>query len=240
MSKGNQYKWLLVVEGNSDITTYASFLTRSGINAGDFLFCSAGGNASVRDANRWNAIKCGKMTLFETLDNDLGRNEFKGVLLVVDADTGSDFSDYKRSAALGHSQTAPPTPANKNNQYWHLDTLLGRGGLVPVYGIIVPATGTGCLETDLLASYGFPVAGQPEYAQFETIIQRASDKWNIPKNQDGKSWWEINKKAKLDKFMYNALMRGFEISLPRRAIPSPPAPAAVTAITAAMNAHGPV
>lgn len=235
MSKGNQYKWLLVVEGISDTTTYASLLIASGIDASDFSLCRAGGNGQVRNAAAWDKIKCEGATLCLTLRNNLGRSNFQGVILIVDADTGTDFSNYQRSGILPYSRTAPATPVKMHNdKYWHVDTFLGVQEF-PMYGIVVPATGAGCLETDLLTAYRFPIESQPEYSQLTDIIKIAGNPgyWNIPKHKDGKDWWEENEKAKLDKFIYAALTEGFKVSDEEPLMPE--TPPVITAIMTAMS-----
>jgi hypothetical protein len=81
---------------------------------------------------------------------------------------------------------------------------------------------SGCLETDLLDSYGFPKEGQPEYENVVDAIQKASVYWQIPKHGDGKDWWVENKKAKLDKFIYSALSHGFKVSGEKPTLPTEP------------------
>jgi len=93
---------------------------------------------------------------------------------------------------------------------------------LPIKGIIVPKTGNGCLETELLTAYGFPVEHQPEYPTFNAIIKNATTAWKIPKNEDGKHWWEINEKAKIDKFIYAALRQGFKVCAKAPTLPREP------------------
>ena len=99
------------------------------------------------------------------------------------------------------------------NQYLYSDAvpksfrIMGVGGK----GINIPRDDTGCLETELLASYGFPVKSQDEYESLIDIIKRATTIWGIPDNKDGNPWWGINEKAKMDKFIYAALRHGFKV-----------------------------
>jgi len=74
----------------------------------------------------------------------------------------------------------------------------------------------------LLTSYGFPVEGQPEYANIVDAIQKTSDHWQVPVHCDGKKWWEKNQKAKLDKFIYAAFSHGFEVSGKTTKLPNEP------------------
>ena len=49
-----------------------------------------------------------------------------------------------------------------------------------------------------------------------------STHWQIPVHRDGKQWWEENKKAKLDKFIYAAFSHGFEVSRKQPTLPNEP------------------
>jgi len=69
---------------------------------------------------------------------------------------------------------------------------------------------------------GFPVEGQSEYASVVDAIKKASYHWQIPLHGDGKKWWEINQRAKLDKFIYAAFRRGFEVSKKTPTLPNEP------------------
>ena len=46
--------------------------------------------------------------------------------------------------------------------------------------------------------------------------------WKIPNNDDNKTWWEINEKAKMDKFIYTALSEGFNVSGKKPVLPNEP------------------
>jgi hypothetical protein len=172
--------------------------------------------------------------LFRTLQNDLGRTSFKGVILVVDADTCAQnaFMTYKRHMNFDYVGNRP-CKIKKGDAFWHLDTLCGIKE-IPIFGISVPMAESGCLETDLLSSYGFPNDGQQEYAILVEIIKKTSNIWNVHKRDYGKSyrvankrkyaeeWWIENKKAKLDKFIYSALSSGFDVCRLTPVLPKEP------------------
>ncbi|MDR0381416.1 MAG: hypothetical protein LBH86_05425 [Oscillospiraceae bacterium] len=54
------------------------------------------------------------------------------------------------------------------------------------------------------------------------IIKKATTKWAIPNNDDGKLWWELNEKAKMDKFIYTALRKGFATAGKKPNMPAEP------------------
>jgi len=207
MSRPNCYKWLIVVEGSTDANTYYNLLVRYGINKNDFSLFSAQGIGFVCNSTTWE-----KNNLLKTIKHDIGRKDFVGIILLVDADSDNNkaFDSYKRNDNLPYANKIVPNKENKG-VYWHLDDLNGSNK-IPIYGISVPVIATGCLETDLLASYGFPVEGQPEYSNFVDIIKKTTDKWQVSEHKDDKKWWEENSKAKLDKFIYHALSHGFYVS----------------------------
>jgi hypothetical protein len=214
MNKNNQYSWLIVVEGYTDVSTYTRLLKKYTV-LHKFYICKAHGKGNVLNMNNWDNIFPNSdnetVDLFRTLQNDLGRTNFEGVLLVVDADDSAQntFITYKRHVNfdyIGNSQRK----IKNDDVFWYLDTLCGTKE-IPILGISVPMTESGCLETDLLSSSGFPKEGQKEYATLVEIIQKTSNIWNVPKRNDGKDWWIENKKAKLDKFIYSALSCGFDV-----------------------------
>jgi hypothetical protein len=214
MSKNNRYKWLIVVEGGTDVRTYSNLLTHYGVPTDDFSLFSARGKGRVCNADTWGNVRFNKTDLLSTLVQDSGRKGFCGVILLVDSDSDSDkaFDNYERSADARLHYVEDVAPAKeRRGAYWYLDSINGAQA-VPVYGIAVPMISSGCLETDLLDSYGFPVEGQDEYSQLVSIIQKSSAAWQISKHGDGKDWWVENRKAKFDKFIYSALSRGFEAS----------------------------
>ncbi|MDR1246994.1 MAG: hypothetical protein LBK57_08215 [Clostridiales Family XIII bacterium] len=220
----NRYKWLLVVEGETDVTTYKDLLKRYGVPSGDIALFSASGKGNVCNAENWAFVQFDDTDLLSTLIQDSGRTDFCGVILLVDtdADGSAIFENYKRNTDTRlHYVTTSKPQKEQRGECWYLDSLNGVQE-IPVLGIAVPMNGSGCLETDLLNSYGFPVEGQDEYAQFVDIIQKSSSNWQIPLKNDGTNWWKENSKAKLDKFIYSALSHGFMVSRRTPQLPCEP------------------
>jgi hypothetical protein len=211
MSQSNRYKWLIVVEGSNDVNFYHHLLTENGVNKNDFRLHGMNGKGFACNSTTWGSSN---NKLLQTVTNDIGRIDFAGIILVVDADSDNNkaFDAYKRSETLPYVDTTIPNP-KKMGVYWHLDNLNGSAK-IPIYGIRVPVTTAGCLETDLLESYGFPTPKKnpTEYSNFVDIIKKSTDKWQVPKHGDGKEWWEENFEAKIDKFIYWALYHGFRVS----------------------------
>jgi hypothetical protein len=227
MSKSNQYKWLIVVEGITDKETYRDLLSRYGIETTDIAIFSAHGKPSVCNAEAWDNIRLDTHAdLITTVKTDIGRTGFEGIILIVDSDTDSAkaFDSYKRRSdgTIPYATANKPTINQEKGGYWNIDSMRGLTNTIPILGITVPTGKPGCLETDLLSSYGFPVEGQQEYSSFVDIIQKVSCKWQIPKHGDGKDWWEENKKAKLDKFIYSALSHGFKANRESPTLPAEP------------------
>jgi hypothetical protein len=222
MKPSNRYKWLIVVEGMTDAETYSRLLAQYGVPSGEYYLFPAKGKGRVCNTKTWHELHFDGSDLFSVLDNDSGRKDFLGVILVIDLDNdgGKVFDNYRRSEDLRYIDASKP-PKEHKGIFWHLDTINGARP-IPIYGIAVPMSGSGCLETDLLQSYGFPVEGQTEYSQFADIIQKASQAWRVPKHGDGKEWWEENQKAKLDKFVYSALSHGFEAARQTPSLPQEP------------------
>jgi hypothetical protein len=231
----NKYKWLLVVEGETDVNTYSDLLNRYGVSSDEFALFSASGKGNVCNSANWSSVQHDDTDLLSTLIQDSGRAGFCGVILLVDsdADGGAVFENYKRNTdtRLHYFETDKPQKIQRG-EYWHLDLINGVQA-IPILGIAVPMSGSGCLETDLLSAYGFPVDGQDEYAQFVDIIQKSSFKWQIPFKSNGANWWEENSKAKLDKFIYSALSHGFMVS--RRTPQLPNEPSVIVNIKAAIG-----
>jgi hypothetical protein len=216
MKKPNQYEWLVIVEGGSDIGVYQHYLKDS--NAPNrYKFFNVGGKGRVKNINAW------KQECLDTLSTDLGRTGFKGVLLVVDSDdnTATPFCDYVRGNNIRYIGEKPDANMDESGEFWHLDKLNGIEE-IPLRGINVPRSADGCIETELLSSYGFPIKSQPEYTSLVGIIKQASEKWNIPNTDDGNPWWSINETAKMDKFIYAALKQGFVVSRRPPCMPSEP------------------
>jgi hypothetical protein len=215
---------MIVVEGSTDVETYRNLLTRYGVPEEEYAIFAAHGKGYVCNTNTWKNIKFKGMDLLSTLINDTGREDFLGILLLVDSDAINEtaFDNYERNADPGLNYVKPNKPTKEHKgTYWYLDTINGAKE-IPIYGIAVPLSQSGCLETDLLASYGFPIEGQDEYSNFVDIIQKSSNVWQIPKHKNGKDWWMENQKAKLDKFIYSALSHGFDVSREVPALPQEP------------------
>ena len=217
MSAANQYKWLIVVEGSTDVGTYSYLLSKYGANESDYILFPVRGRSFVCNATTWDTrkSKLHRASLMALIKHDLGRRGFSGVLLVIDSDKDSTnpFDQYKRNADSSiYVGSVPPDRKRVSDAYWELDSLNGSSCIIPLFGINVPSGSSGCLETDLLSSYGFPIEGQPEYGAFIDIIKKSSVAWNIPKHGNGEDWWEDNSKAKFDKFIYTSILRGFRAS----------------------------
>jgi hypothetical protein len=205
---GRQYKYLIIVEGTTDVETYKELLVFYDVKEDDFKIISAGGCGNVCDANKWNDINVDKhIKLSELIEQVIGRVDFEKIILIVDSDvnTKNEFEYVKSNKKIENPKL--------ENGYWLLDRYDGTKG-IPVYGVKVPYLEKGCLESDLLKAYGCPI--EKDYDNLKTIIIKASEKWNIPKDNNGKCWWEINSKARMDKYIYSALSHGFKISNPKR------------------------
>jgi hypothetical protein len=220
MSSANRYKWLIIVEGSTDVETYSKLLSTYRVYSREIHLVHAGIKGIVCNTNAWSNPS--HIDLYNRVINDIGRADFCGIILLVDSDSNNvdAFNAYQRNANLSYVEPIAPVVESRGC-YWYIDKIDGRNQ-VPIYGINVPINSTGCLESDLLASYGFPVEGQPEYEGVVDAIQKASNHWQIPKHGDGKQWWEENQKAKLDKFIYAAFAHGFEVSREQPTLPSEP------------------
>lgn len=87
------------------------------------------------------------------MKNDIARQNFKGIILVVDSDESHEnaFDGYTQSPEIKYIKTVI------------------------------------------------------------TIVKKVSDAWKNPTHGDNKKWWEVNQKAKLDKFVYLSLSHGFHV-----------------------------
>ena len=156
----------------------------------------------------------------KTLQHHQGMHTFEGVIFIVDSDEnqslGQNYAGYSqacRSPLITYAIWQQPQPI-ANTSVMLLDTLTGTNGRkLPIYGLCVPSAGSGCLETDLLNAHGYPVPdpSDKDYDAFARTIKAASQSWGVEKSSDGREWWEPshNGKARMDKFMYVALMEGF-------------------------------
>ncbi|MDR0984359.1 MAG: hypothetical protein LBL93_05050 [Ruminococcus sp.] len=213
-NKKSSYKYLIVVEGKTDVKTYKELLIFYGINEDDFNIISAGGCGKVCDTKKWKEIKASNMSLDKKVNEDIVRKEFEKIILVIDTDDKIDDKfEYRKSENVKSDNTIRNPKVKLKDGYWLLDIYDGSKK-IPVYGVKTPYLKEGCLESDLLKAYGYPEG--EAYDNLEKIIKKSSEVWNIPKEENEKNWWEINCRARMDKYIYSALSYGFKISNPKR------------------------
>lgn len=212
-------EWLIIVEGNSDYR----LLKYYNINEGCHILPTGSRSIVCKWDNR----------VIDNVRSNLMNPSFRGIILLIDSDDNytKAFDSYIRCKDFEYIENQPQI--TKINDYWHIDSLEGKKQAVQVYGIAMPTAQSGCMETELLAAYGFPIAEQAEYAQFVNIIKQATTHWQIPKDGDNKYWYEKNEKAKLDKFIYAALSEGFTVVDKKPIMPSEPC--AITTIKSITN-----
>jgi len=226
MTKVNQYEWLIVAEGKSDIRVYKEYLKDL-----SFQLMSVGGKECSVNMPSWNDKHV------ETVRHDIGRMGFRGIILVVDSDENSisPFENYCRLPNLPYNSSQRPAPTKDlSGCFWLLDEIR-ETKLLPVRGINVPVSASGCLETELLSAYGFPTKSQPEHASFVSIIKKATITWNIPNHEDDTPWWRVNETSKMDKFIYTALKQGFISCCPNVELLPPVEPDVIKNLQAAMK-----
>jgi 5S rRNA maturation endonuclease (ribonuclease M5) len=191
----NKCESLIVVEGTTDIKAYSSYIKDEKIN-----WFKIRGTKNLFDKQKWLEIKYSGSTLQKTIEHLLGEKNFRKIIFVVDSDYAPEKAFDKYASSITKT---------KADDYWVLDKLIGEYREIPIYGLSVPINSQGCLETEFLDAYGYPKYGQPDYAKFENIIKTASKKWDVHKNTDNQEWFDINPRARMDKFIYNALNNGF-------------------------------
>jgi len=198
--RGSHYEWLIVVEGQTDLKVFREYLCSKTCKIE-----SAGGKHGAINMPHWND------SLTKRLETDLGREAFRGVILVVDSDDhySNPFCGYNRSDKIRYSGNKLAPSKDPSQGFWHLDNLNGKEKVVPLRGINVPFINRGGLETELLSAYGFPTKDQPEYCTLADIVKRATCEWAIPNDSNGNPWWSENETAKMDKFIYASLREGF-------------------------------
>jgi len=210
------YEWLVVVEGNTDVGVFKKYFDDSSHFLCNILHA---GGSILKNMPMWS------QKLIMTLKTDLARDMFRGVILVVDSDDNSSnpFDDYVRSddSDIRYIGDKSNPFVDLTETYWNLDNIIGHN-IIPIRGINMPFLNHGGLESELLSAYGFPTRGQPEYSVFVEIIKCATTKWGIPKNKNGTPWWTENETAKMDKFIYSALEKGFVTSKKTPALPCNP------------------
>ena len=216
-----QYKWLIVGEGNFDVGTYTTLLKNFGVPKSDFQVMNAGSRDNVFRMNRWieSPASKGRVVSQLTLRIVQANPSFQGVILVVDSDQNrnieqnyAEYSDDCRSSWITYDTWQPPQLI-PNTSIILLDRLKGTDGRkLPIYGLCVPTSGQGCLETDLIQAYGYPIEAE-DYDTFADTIKEASKIWCEYMSEDKKPWWdqERNGKARIDKVMYQALLGGFDV-----------------------------
>jgi 5S rRNA maturation endonuclease (ribonuclease M5) len=222
MSANSSYESLIVVEGLTDVTTYRNLLKTYGVDEDIFCVLSAGNCKNVCDLNSWNDIKINsRETLYKIVIREMQRASFKKILLIIDADFNNEkaFDKYKRNNSFDFVDSSERSISN--TEYLLLDILDGVNE-IPIYGITVPLKDTGCLETDLLDTYGYPTRAHDDYRELERIIKITSSKWNVHKNADNQEWYDVNHDAKMDKFIYSALHHGFWTVWKAPSLPSEP------------------
>lgn len=241
MSTAN-YKWLIVGEGNFDVSTFTELLVQFGVNVSEIRVRYAGRKGNVFFINNWPEKPKEKRQMVSQFDlkGAQGMSGFESVILVVDSDENENLSqNYARyskecqSSLVDYSDWQQPKEIDQS--IMRLDTIKGVGDReLPIYGLCVPSSGQGCLETDLLHAYGYPVKDE-DYNSFAGNIRSASQSWGVEKSSDGKEWWDTsrNGKARMDKFMYVALKEGFKVNELKTKLPKEPQ--IITNIKRAMN-----
>ncbi|MCL2841482.1 MAG: hypothetical protein FWE05_12020 [Defluviitaleaceae bacterium] len=226
MIGASKYEWLIVVEGSTDKRIYEQYLSAVS-PALSFKVIQMSGKRRVLNMHEWSPSD--KILL----DTNIGRNDFKGIILIIDTDSSNKapFRDYYRGDYAYIGDKVAPMLDNSGS-FWELDILQGIVPL-PIRGVNVPLFDSGCLESDFLNGYGFPINEQPEYSAFVDIIKKATQSWSIASKSNGRPWYEDNEKAKMDKFMYAALQEGFTVS-GKKPIP-PQEPEIIKNIRLAMN-----
>jgi 5S rRNA maturation endonuclease (ribonuclease M5) len=207
--------WLLVVEGRSDIKPYKNFLKEKTGDVFDIKY--AGGKSSVLDLNKWKNNKKDGTIKLDDLENYYIQADFKGVLLIIDADMNGAVSDiiksdtYKRciEPSISFIETPPcfDVKVTPYGNFIHIDTLKGQK-MIPIYGIAVPPNTQGSIETVLLDTYGYP-ATTDDHEPFRLIAKNIGEHWC----NDSNDFFSLDKngKTKADKFTYNAFLDGIKI-----------------------------
>ncbi|MDR1085134.1 MAG: hypothetical protein LBP22_09835 [Deltaproteobacteria bacterium] len=123
----NKYKYLIVTEGNSDITILKDSFSLVDLDIDDFFFLASRGKSKVCNSAAWNGILHEKIDLTTRLIIDCGRSGFKCVILLIDSDDDEPdqiFNSYHRNSRLDYINDYPPQKTNKGC-YWHIDSLRG-------------------------------------------------------------------------------------------------------------------
>ena len=230
----NHFKWLIVVEGSTDIDIYKQLLEEYGVK--DFSLFHARGKWNVLDMSTWHERISmeHKTDLRKFTDRCLGMSGFSGILLVVDSDTDKEkaFKRYKRNEIFEY-ESDTPKKLEDINSYYELDRIKGIT-MVPIRGIHVPFGEDGCLESDLIKSLDSTTDTSKEYDSLKEIVRTTSNRWQVPL-ENNKHWLDINPKARLDKFIYTAFSKGFETCVYDYKVKLPNEPEVITNIKKAMD-----
>jgi hypothetical protein len=197
-----QYECLVIVEGKTDVETYKSYITDT-----KYKWLSANGKPYLCN---WDNNSNNHEPLINEIAHYITLSTLKKVILIVDSDDDPEdsFKLYSRSRQLRYISETPIITFQNN--YWFIDEIRSMSK-IPVYGVTVPLEDTGCLETELLNTYGYPKPQDKDYIELERIIRLTSDKWEIVKDSNGYEWFDSkNHDARMDKFIYSALRKGFE------------------------------
>jgi hypothetical protein len=220
MNKRVLKECLVVVEGLADEETYGKYI-KTYAKSDEYEIIPGFKKEKVLDMNSWEFEN---KPLWDNLKHLKGSGTFNKILFIVDSDRDPDnsFWGYTRSTSLSYIDEKPIK--QKMDDYWIIDKLKGASDIT-IYGITVPISGKGCLETMLLADYGFPIPGQKEYEALNGIIIKAGQMWGLTED-----WYRETKngKARMDKFIYYALTNGFK-SIQQK-LPAPKPPSALTTI----------
>jgi hypothetical protein len=199
----NDYECLIIVEGKFDRDTYSGFFENK-----KYKWYSANGKSCILDIekkDRYQNSIVGIIEQFTILPS------LKLILFIVDSDNEPEtsFNDYIRSKNSSIRYINKPIIKNMGN-YWIIDYIDGSYNEIPIYGVTVPHSDTGCLETELLNTYAYPTPYDKDYVELERIIRLTSNSWGILKD-NGYDWFDnINHDARIDKFVYWAMYNGFK------------------------------
>jgi hypothetical protein len=225
----NNYKWLIIVEGKTDQNALYKLLPEYDISASDFKIISAGGKNGVLNAPKWNE------NILSTVLQDTGRKGFYGIILIIDSDENykTAFTNYKNNKNFNYiSEYHDET--KKYDNYLLLDVIDGESPKY-IFGVTVPQSANGSLETLFLEIFGYPKKGQDDYSRFTDIIKTASSSWNLSNLGENVEWWKENTDAKFDKFIYYALSKGFEVVEHKSQFPLNKEPSLIKNIKSIMN-----
>ena len=132
------YKWLIVVEGSSDVNTFTKLLKQFGVQE-EYSVKYVGGKENVFRFNNWKEKPIGNNRVVSqfTLQSDQGRPGFSGVILVVDSDEKENlmqnyagYSQECRSSFVDYADWHQPREIEPS--IIQLDTIKGIGRELPI------------------------------------------------------------------------------------------------------------